>query len=102
MDRNWDADVEKIIDRFDWQSTKTVMKALNWTWYSNNISPNEGEMKYMARQLMQMAIDSHEKSGSDADASSGGLVARISVYPGGSQLSLAFEAVSCREFFPEI
>lgn len=45
--------VEEILDEFDFEKVHKVMVALEWTWHGSVESPSIGDLRRMARGLLQ-------------------------------------------------
>ena len=45
--------VEEILDEFEFELVHRTMKALEWTWHGSVESPSIGDLRRMARGLLQ-------------------------------------------------
>ena len=45
--------IEEITDEFDFEIVHRTMKALEWTWHGSVESPSIGDLRRMARGLLQ-------------------------------------------------
>jgi hypothetical protein len=45
--------IDEILDEFDFELVHRTMKALEWTWHGSVESPSIGDLRRMARGLLQ-------------------------------------------------
>ncbi len=45
--------IDEILDEFDFEIVHRTMKALEWTWHGSVESPSIGDLRRMARELLQ-------------------------------------------------
>jgi hypothetical protein len=45
--------IDEILDEFDFEIVHRTMKALEWTWHGSVESPSIGDLRHMARGLLQ-------------------------------------------------
>lgn len=57
--------IEELLKRFDFEYVAAIMKAMNWTWYNQDMPPSIAEMKATCRRLL-------EKTGPGNIVSTGG------------------------------
>jgi hypothetical protein len=78
-------DIEEIMDEFDFEIVHRTMKALDWKWACFDGTPTIGDLRRMARELLNDLINNkYEVTGS------GGLFA----YRMGATVGLRFEVTS--------
>jgi hypothetical protein len=78
-------DIEEIMDEFDFEIVHRTMKALDWKWAGFDGTPTIGDLRRMARELLNDLIkNKYEVTGS------GGLFA----YRMGATVGLRFELTS--------
>jgi hypothetical protein len=63
--------IDEILDEFDFEKVHKVMVALDWTWHNTDGVPSIGDLRRMARSLLQHVVSSREIN----TAASGGLTA---------------------------
>lgn len=67
--------IQDILDNFDFYKCSLTMKALNWTWGFDSVSPSIEDMKTIAEERLRNAMDgakSNKCSKSTYYSSSGG------------------------------
>jgi len=78
--------IDEILDEFDFEIVHRTMKALDWTWHGSVESPSIGDLRRMARGLLQELLrnDKYHSTGT------GGLYA----YRMADTVGLRFEVAS--------
>lgn len=63
--------IDEILDEFDFEKVHRVMVALGWTWHNTDGVPSIGDLRRMARSLLQHVVSSRKTN----TAGSGGFTA---------------------------
>lgn len=63
--------IDEILDEFDFEKVHKVMVVLDWKWHNTDGVPSIGDLRRMARSLLQHVVSSREIN----TAASGGLTA---------------------------
>jgi hypothetical protein len=95
MVKDFTAEIEDIMQRFDWERVRRTMVALNWTWATSEGIPTIKELQYTARDCLEHAARGYIKSSGHNlgwySVGTGGFCARISQFNAGAKISLHFE-----------
>ena len=92
MTHRFESRIQDILNRFEWDRVQTVMTALNWGWVGRQ--PSLADLKSTAHWLLNRAVELYNKNPRDQVVSTGGLVARITVFTEGPQIELEFVVAS--------
>lgn len=57
---NYDKQIKRIMEEFDFDKVRKVMCALSWTWRDEENPPVEAQLRKSAKSLLQSVADLHE------------------------------------------
>lgn len=61
--RKYRETIDEVINEFDFKGTNDMMKAMNWTWFDTQGVPEVADMKRLARNLLESAVQNYVNSG---------------------------------------
>ena len=87
-----DTHVNEIMDWFDFRKVAKVMEFLNWKWYFDGIDgvPAEGDIRALARQLMNEAYDRAVATGKNYQGGTGGFYIEVDMTDDEPWIKLSF------------
>lgn len=83
--------IDDVLDQFDFETVRDVMKATNWRWHGGDSPPDIPCMRRVARGLLRSAVQAHIEPYVHVYESTGGFVASYDGYA----LSLRFVVEEC-------
>lgn len=86
---DYQTELDKIMDSFDFEKVHRAMCALDWEWYPLYGVPTTSELRVQARKLLTDAYDLGTASGRDYVVATGGFHALYD--PKESYLELSFQ-----------
>jgi hypothetical protein len=96
--KDFTAEIDDIMERFDWERVQRTMKALNWTWARSHPDvPTIDQLKSTARECLEQVVRTYKESPGWNFVATGGFYARIYDFKAGNtELNLAFEVETVR------
>lgn len=85
---DFQTELDKIMDNFNFHKVQEVMDAIDWKWHSVNGVPTLTDLRKQARQLLTNAYEMGRGSGKEFTVSTGGFSATFD--PRESYLGLSF------------
>lgn len=102
MDR--ETAIENILDNFDFDRVKEVMKALNWTWYDSEEPPTFNKLYKSAEKYLEETYDKCLLYKKDYQVGSGGFYC-VASYNDAHQevdyINLYFQVTNCDYFISD-
>lgn len=56
MNKQWQKNIDEVMDWFDFDKVAKTMATLNWSWWDEGV-PSEGQLRRKARQLMTECVE---------------------------------------------
>jgi hypothetical protein len=76
-------DIEEILDEFDFYKVQKTMEALDWNYYNSpDKVPSIGELRRLARSLLEEAHKNCTSTAPESITSMGGFEATCKLFPG--------------------